>query len=163
MTKPNSHTYRHYFISGNTATLTVNNPKGMTNWAAGDQWKIANWSSVTGTFTNTNLPALPAGLGWNLSALYNSGVIGIALVSPTRPAQILKAGLIGTNLVFTGINLNGGTNFHFLVLTATNLATPLTNWTVLSTNAYNPDGTFACTSGVSPARPTAFFNTKAVP
>ena len=147
----------------NTATLTVNNPKGMTAWAAGDQWKIANWSSVTGTFTNTNLPALPAGLGWNLSALYNAGVISIALVSPTRPAQILKAGLSGTNLVFNGTNLNGGTNFHFLVLTTTNLATPLTNWTVVGTNPFNADGSFSCTSGVSPARPTVFFNTKAVP
>ena len=91
------------------------------------------------------------------------GVISIVRVSPTRPAQILKAGLIGTNLVFSGTNLNGGTNFHFLVLAATILATPLTNWTVVGTNPFNADGSFSCTSGVSPARPTVFFNTKAVP
>ena len=150
-------------ILTNTATLTVNNPNGMTAWAAGDKWKIANWSSVTGTFTSTNLPVLPTSLIWDLSALYSSGVIGIALVSPTKPAQILKASLIGTNLVFTGTNMNGGTNFHFLVLTATNLATPLTNWTVVSTNSFQANGTFGCTNGVSSTRPAAFFQTKAVP
>ncbi len=146
------------------ATLTVSNLNNLTAWTIGDRWKIANWSStVTGVFTNYNLPALPSTLAWDTSALYTSGVIGImASSNPTAPANITSVTISGGNVILTGTNLNGGTSFHYLVLTTTNLATALTNWTVLSTNSFNANGSFSYTNVIDPAQPAAFFSTKVV-
>jgi fibronectin-binding autotransporter adhesin len=146
------------------ASLVVGNPNAMSSWAIGDQWKIVNWgATVSGVFTNLNLPALPSGLAWDTSALYSTGVIGVvAPVLPTAPASITGITVSGTNLVLTGTNLNGGAGFHYVVLTTTNLATPLANWTILSTNSFNADGSFSFTNGLNPAQPALFFSTKAV-
>jgi autotransporter-associated beta strand protein len=151
----------------NTATLTVGNPNGMTTWAAGDQWRIANWvSTVTGTFTATNLPTLPSSLAWNLTNLYSTGVISIvsaAPVLPTHPANITGICISSGNLIITGTNMNGGANFHYLVRTSPSLATPLTNWTVLCTNVFNADGTFNYTNANCMTNGMGFFDTQAVP
>lgn len=146
------------------AVLKVGNPENLTAWAAGDKWKIASWSSApSGTFTVTNLPALPTGLAWDTSTLYTSGVIDIiSSAGPTAPADITGITVSGGNLIITGTNLNGGASFHYEVLTATNLSVPLTNWTVLSTNSFNANGTFSCTNAVSPTNPAVFFDVKAV-
>jgi len=146
------------------ASLVVSNPNTMSAWSVGDKWKIINWgSTVTGVFTNLNLPALPSNLAWDTSALYTTGVIGIiAPVLPTAPASITGITLVGSNLVLIGTNMNGGAGFHYVVLTTTNLATPLTNWTILSTNAFNADGSFRYTNALNSAQPAAFFSTKAM-
>jgi hypothetical protein len=152
-------------IFTNNATLTLGNPNNLTGWAIGDKWKIANWSStVSGTITTVNGPTMPAGLAWDTSALYSSGIIGITTVpvNPTAPATITGVSLSGSNLVLTGTNLNGSSSFHYIVLTSTNLTTPLANWTILSTNSFNADGSFSYTNAVNPAQPTLFFDTKAV-
>jgi hypothetical protein len=68
------------------ATLQVSNPSGMTAWAIGDKWKIANWASAPiGTFSTLDLPALGGGKGWDLSNLYSDGTIAVsaAVVQPT--------------------------------------------------------------------------------
>jgi autotransporter-associated beta strand protein len=148
------------------AILNVANPNNLSAWAVGDKWKIVNWSSTpTGTFTVTNLPALPSALAWDTSALYTNGVIGIVAntSSPTLRAQILGISLSDANLVINGTNLNGGQNFHYAVLTSTNVLAPLSDWTVLSTNSFNADGTFVFTNAINPSRPAAYFEVKAVP
>jgi hypothetical protein len=145
--------------------LSVGNPNGMTHWTVGDQWKIANWgSTVTGVFTNLSLPTLPSTLAWDTSALYTTGVIGVVTnLNPTAAAKILNISLADGNFVIVGTNLNGGANFHYVILTTTNLATPLANWTVLSTNSFNTDGSFSFTNIASPTQPAAFFTAGAVP
>ncbi len=146
------------------AILNVSNPDNLTAWAVGDKWKIANWSAnPVGTFTVLNLPALPAGLAWDTTSLYTAGVIGIITsTGPTQPANILGVTLSGTSLVINGTNLNGGQNFHYAVLASTNLNLPLSSWTVLSTNAFNADGTFNYTNVASPTNAALFFDVKAV-
>jgi autotransporter-associated beta strand protein len=147
------------------AVLEVGNPAGMTAWAAGDQWTIANWSSTpTNTFTTLNLPALPGNLAWTVSNLYNAGVIGIVsnTAGPTEPAEILSVSVSGDNLVVTGTNENGGASFHYLILSSTNLALPVSKWTILSTNGFNANGTFAFTNSISASQPSTFFTVKAV-
>jgi autotransporter-associated beta strand protein len=49
----------------------------------GQSYDILSYGSnpVTGTFSAVNVPTLPAGLQWNESALYTSGVISIGSVS----------------------------------------------------------------------------------
>jgi hypothetical protein len=137
----------------------------MTRWAVGDQWTIANWSSTpTNTFTTLNLPSLPANLAWSASYLYTAGVIGIVSNAvPTEPANILTVSLSGTNLVVTGTNENGGQSFHYVILSSTNLSLPVSQWTILSTNGFNTDGTFSFTNGINASQPSTFFTVKAAP
>jgi len=66
-------------------------------------------------------------------------------------------------IVLHGTNLNVPNNsFHYAVLAATNIATPVTNWTAIATNAFNPDGTFDYTNPITSQTPR-FFTVKAVP
>jgi hypothetical protein len=48
--------------------------------AAGNSFDILDWGTLTGRFSAAQLPALPSGLGWNLSRLDSSGVISV--ISP---------------------------------------------------------------------------------
>lgn len=116
-------------------------------------------------FAGFQLGTLPSGVTANLldtGSAIQLAVTAVSGGSPTQPAQILGVTVSGGNLVINGTNLNGGSSFHYTVLASTNLALPLTNWTVLSTNAFNADGTFTYTNAINPAMPTEFFNTKAV-
>jgi hypothetical protein len=47
--------------------------------AAGNSFDILDWSTLTGTFATLNLPALAAGLSWNTSQLYTSGVLSVGV------------------------------------------------------------------------------------
>ncbi len=45
--------------------------------SAGQSFDILNWGSINGTFSSINLPTL-AGLSWNTSQLYTTGVLSVA-------------------------------------------------------------------------------------
>jgi hypothetical protein len=151
-------------VTLSNAALNVGNPNNMTNWLVGDKWRIVNWNSTpTNTFTTLNLPALPGNLAWDTSTLYTTGVIGIiANTAPTKPAEITGIFMSGGNIIITGTNLNGGQNFHYVILTSTNLLLPLINWTVISTNGFNVDGTFSNTNTINSSDSSEFFDVKAV-
>jgi len=145
------------------AVLTVLNPNGMTGWAAGDKWGIFSWNSVTGAFTSFNLPTLPSGLAWNTSAL-SGGTLAIVAAAPTKNAQILGTTWSGGSLIIYGTNNNvPNTSFHYEVIASTNLTVPLTNWTVLTTNGFDLNGTFHYTNSIDPTKPALFLDTVAVP
>jgi autotransporter-associated beta strand protein len=55
--------------------LTVKAPNS-TSFAAGQDYTLLDFGSVSGTFGTLNLPTLPSGLGWDTSHLYNSGPSG---------------------------------------------------------------------------------------
>lgn len=68
-------------------TLRINNPNGMSSFAANDTWRLFDWTTLSGsvpvgTFDNAlaQLPTLGGGLTWDLSQLYTSGTISIVLV-----------------------------------------------------------------------------------
>lgn len=74
---------------GTNVTLRVSNPNNMTTWAAGDSWKLFDWSTlggtVSGTFASSTLPTLPFDLSWDLSQLATAGTIIILQVpEPSR-------------------------------------------------------------------------------
>jgi fibronectin-binding autotransporter adhesin len=87
--------------AANTATLggtlTVTNPNSIT-FASGQSYDLFSFNSniESGTFSNlpAGLPALSAGLAWNTSSLYTSGIISIGTSGPA-------------NLFFTGSTGNG--------------------------------------------------------
>jgi hypothetical protein len=70
------------------------------------------------------------------------------------------SGVTNASLFWQG---NGGQNFYYAVLPSTNVARPLTNWMILSTNSFKTNGTFTFTNAANPSAPATFFDTKAVP
>jgi hypothetical protein len=71
----------------------------------------------------------------------------------TPPVIVVKP-LINTikltpdGIVISGTNNNGATAGNYAILVSTNLTLPLTSWTPVSTQAYNPDGTLSFTNPV---------------
>jgi hypothetical protein len=61
----------------------------------------------------------------------------------------------GSSLIFSGTN--GVANSNYVVLVSTNVATPLTSWTPLVTNAFDANGAFHVTNIISPGNPQQFY------
>jgi len=79
------------------ATLSVSGG-GMSAWAAGDTWKLIDWTTLTGsttdTFTSYDLPILSGGLTWSTSQLYSAGTISVVMVPEPARAVMLAIGLV---------------------------------------------------------------------
>jgi fibronectin-binding autotransporter adhesin len=134
----------------------------------GDQFKLFN-VAVPG-FTSAILPAANAGgsttYQWRNDVAVNGSITLTNLIvsAPSTNANITKVSLSGTNLLVHGTNNNvPNTNFEYVVLTATNVMTPLSNWTPVVTNRFNADGTFDYTNPIVPGKPMQFIDVRAVP
>ncbi len=77
-----------------------------SGWAAGSSWQLIDWAGLTrtGTFSNltstvgnfANLPDISnLGLGWDVSAIYSTGVVSIAVIPEPSRAMLLLLGLLG--------------------------------------------------------------------
>jgi len=143
-------------------TLSLTNISGTL--AASDTFKLFNAANYAGAFANI-VPATPGGgLAWNTNNLTVNGTLSITgAAAPTTNANILSVKLSGNNLLIHGTNNNGGQNFRYAVLSSTNIATPLSNWTSVVTNPFNADGTFDYSTPVDPTQPRVFIDVKAVP
>ncbi|GEP41509.1 beta strand repeat-containing protein [Brevifollis gellanilyticus] len=79
------------------ARLTISGGS-MSGWAAGDQWKLIDWSTLTGstttTFSELSLPELSGGLTWDMSQFYTLGTISITVVPEPSRALLLAAGAL---------------------------------------------------------------------
>ncbi len=130
-------------------TLTVTNLSGTL--AAGDSFKLFNAAIYAGSFSTTNLPVLGNGLVWDTSPLTN-GILNVV----SKPAPYITGfSLSGTNLVFGGTN--GWANGTYELLTSTNVALALTNWTAIATNTFDSNGQFNLTNGINPGAPQQFY------
>jgi fibronectin-binding autotransporter adhesin len=120
--------------------------------AAGDSFKLFYAGNYTGAFT-TLTPSSPGpGLVWDTSALNASGTLSIAIAPPPVISSIvLSAGA----LVISGTN--GPANGTYLVLSSTNLASPLSNWSAIATNTFSGSGTFSFTNATDPAAARLFY------
>lgn len=148
----------------NGGTLIVTNANGTLT--SGQVFQLFSSPSYNGAFAVTNLPALSAGLSWNTSNLGVNGTLSVtgSVAGPSTNATITKISLSGVNIIVQGTNNNvPNTNFHYVVLTSTNVALPLSNWTTVVTNSFNADGTFDYTNAVTPGQPHLFYDVKAVP
>ncbi len=117
---------------------------------------------------NLGLGTLPAGYSGVFTNDTTHSTIGVIITAapvtgPTTNATITKVSLVGTNLVVQGTNNNvPNTSFRFAVLASTNLLTPLSNWTVLSTNSF-VNGTFNYTNPIVPGTSRQFLDIEVVP
>jgi autotransporter-associated beta strand protein len=122
-----------------TGTLTYGGTLSLTNLAgtlaAGDTFKLFNAGTYTGYFAALQPPAPGQGLVWNTNSLTLNGTLQITLASPPL---ISSPAFDGQNFLFQVTNSAPGSGYS--VLTSTNLAFPLTNWSLLSTGLFDSFG-----------------------
>jgi len=133
-----------------TGTVTEGGTLNVTNmsvaaFANGDSFTLFNAAGYSGAFANVVLPSLPVGLAWNTNSLNISGTLSVVVAA--KPV-IGSISVSANGLVFNGTGGVGGANFY--LLGATNLAVPLTNWTVLLTNQFDNGGNFNFSNPFSP-------------
>ncbi|HTX21138.1 MAG TPA: NPCBM/NEW2 domain-containing protein [Candidatus Aquilonibacter sp.] len=142
-------------VAGNLSyggTLVITN-LGAVPFAAGDSFKLFNAIGYAGAFTNI-VPAIPAvNLAWNTNNL-SSGILSI-MSSSTPPPKFENMAANGNNFIFSGTN--GVPNWTYYVLASTNLDLPLTDWTIVSTNAFDGGGNFNFTNLQNPMSPQTFY------
>jgi hypothetical protein len=120
--------------------------------AAGNSFQIFSAANRTGSFASITPVTPGAGLAWDTNQL-SSGILNV-VTAPSQPV-IGSTKVSGGNLIFSG---TGGTAFGtYYVLTSTNLATPLANWTPLSTNSFDNSGNFNVTNAINPGTPRLFY------
>jgi autotransporter-associated beta strand protein len=129
------------------STITVNNI-GPTNLVAGDTFTLFS-TPPTGSFSVTNLPALPGGLAWTNNLSVN-GTIGVyaASVGPGAPEQLTNSYSGGV----LSLSWPAGHGWR-LQMQTNNLSTGLgTNWT------YVTDGSVSSTNiTVDAIKPAVFY------
>jgi rhamnogalacturonan endolyase len=132
-------------------TLVVSN-SGVAAFSAGDTFNLLSAGGYAGGFNSITLPSLSPGLFWSTAWLPVNGAIGV--VSSNSPA-IGSAAMSGGNLVVQG---TGGTpNWYYYVLSSTNVALPLSQWTVTATNQFDNAGNFDCHIPADPNVPQQFY------
>ncbi len=84
------------------------------------------------------------------------GTVTFSTNSVPAPAWMFTAQTLSdTNLVFSGVGHPGGT---YWVLTSTNAALPMANWTRAATNTFDPvTAQFRFTNALAPGRPQLFY------
>ena len=109
-----------------------------------------------GAFTNV--------LGGRVAVAKN--VYGSFLVTTTATSVVLtnfqvsrpvigNISMSGGQIMVTGTNGVAGGNYY--VLSTTNLALPATNWSVMVTNQFSPDGSFIFSNSLNPNTPQTFY------
>jgi BspA type Leucine rich repeat region (6 copies)/PKD domain len=143
-----------------TLATTVGEPYLLSLWldspdGLGPNEFLVSWNGVT-LFNETNIPAL----GWtNLQFMVSATATNTVLefgfrddpsflgldeisVYPEQPS-LTGASLAGANLVLDGSSGQAGVTY--IVLTSTNLALPLSQWTPAATNLLSASGNFTVT------------------
>jgi hypothetical protein len=131
-------------------SLVVTNISGNA-LVAGQMFTLFQAASFANSFTNITLPALGANLFWQ-NDLSTKGSITVGTTLTPDINSVLQS---GGNLIFSGAN--GPANGIYYVLTSTNLALPLADWTRLSTNTFSASGGFSVTNPIAPGAPAGFF------
>jgi len=132
-------------------TLSLINVSGVP-LAAGNSFQIFNADSYAGVF-NTITPATPGpGLVWDTTQLSGGKLIVVAAPTPPVVSSVMA---VDGDLIFSGTN--GVANGNYTVLSSTNMAAPLANWTLLATNAFSPSGTFSFTNPIATDVPQQFY------
>jgi autotransporter-associated beta strand protein len=124
----------------------------------GDTFTLFSGSGLnSGAFSPITLPSQYT---WDTSNLGVNGTIKVTGV--TAPPSIstvdfstLASGYITLNAI------NGTPNGQVNVLTSTNLAAPLSSWTLVAGGAFDNSGNFSTTVNVDPAAPQSFFTLQA--
>jgi lysophospholipase L1-like esterase len=126
-----------------------------------DASSLVTLSSLSVTNTRFVRFTLSAGLDAN-GQLQEGQLIQEIEVNGSRSVSsipvITAAKLAGGSLVFSGTNGAAGATYY--LLGATNVATPLAQWTVIATNTFDSNGHFFTTNAVNSKVPQQFYTLK---
>jgi hypothetical protein len=133
-------------------TLSLTNLAGALG--TNDSFKLFFATTYAGAFAAI-VPATPGpGLAWSTNTLATDGTLRIVATTVSTP-YISSVTVSGTNLLIQGTN--GTASGPYYVLAGTNLALPLSNWTRMSTNAFDLNGAFSFTNTIDPLIPQQFY------
>ncbi|HEX5218031.1 MAG TPA: autotransporter-associated beta strand repeat-containing protein [Verrucomicrobiae bacterium] len=119
---------------------------------AGDNFQLLSASSFSGAFANYDLPALEVGLAWNVSQLMVDGRLWVV---STNPPVISEVSATSGSFSMSG---EGGTpHWNYSVLTSTNLALPLAQWSVVTSGQFDASGNFTFNGLIDPADARRFY------
>ena len=137
--------------------LTVTNLNGFQP-APWNTFTLLTAQTVNGTFTATNLPALAAGLNWQLTYAPTSVVLRVVAAAGPLTALKFTANPVisGTSLTISATNTGADTIY---LLTSTNVAAPRNTWKPIWTNVLTGNGSLTTNllNVVSPARHQQFY------
>jgi autotransporter-associated beta strand protein len=133
--------------NGGAGTLTVTNLGPALR--SGDRFYLFNKAMTGGG--SLNIIGGGAGVTWN-NNLAADGSISVASVPGPVITDLM---IIGTNFVCAGIN--GMANEPYYVVASTNVATPLSGWTIVLSTNYAADGSFSFALPMVPGVPQRFY------
>jgi PKD repeat protein len=125
------------------------------------QWSWSFGDTTTSTVQNPSHAYGTAGSFFPALTVTNSLGLTLGASGPSiaiSPSSVVSGiSLSGTNLVINGIN--GVSGLTYYVLTSTNLALPLSQWTPVATNVWSANGSFnlTVTNTVNPGVPQQFY------
>ena len=129
-------------------TLLVTNFSGTVTNGQTFQLFVSS-AGLLGTFSSVTLPSSP-GLTWTNNLAVNGSITAGVILRP----GITSINITGGNVVVSGTNGSPGVQYN--LLTSTNVAIPLSLWTVLTTNTFSSSN-FSVTNPVNPAIPQSFY------
>lgn len=126
---------------------------GITALRSGDVFNLFDAATTIGSFAPVSLPPLLPGLSWNTSNLGANGTINITgtVVPPQFNAPVVS----GTDLSLSGTGGIAGGTYH--LLTSTDVALAVSNWTPIATNVFDGSGNFTFTETFDPGTPQRFY------
>ena len=89
--------------------------------------------------------------------LTTSNTVTVNVGSQTNACRIINLLRTANSLTLIGTNNNGYSSGYFQILSTTNLSFQLTNWSVIYSNSFNPDGSCIYTNTDSISTPMRFF------
>jgi autotransporter-associated beta strand protein len=123
-------------------TLRLTNLAGILSTT--DTFRLFVASSYDGAFTNITPATTGTGLAWDTSQIAVNGTLRLAALP--KPG-INSVTLSGGKLVLNGTN--GISSGSFVLLTSTNVVSPLSAWSPLITNTFDFSGRFTYTNSVT--------------
>jgi len=148
-------------IDGLTSTTNLINISSVAPVTAPMELPVIQYTTLNnngGTF-NVGLGSLPAGYAGYLTNDTTLNAIAVVITTaapPAVPPTIQKITISGGNIIISGTN-NAGTAGTFHLLTSTNIALPVTNWTVLSSGNFDSSGNFNVTNAIDSTKPDGFY------
>jgi hypothetical protein len=142
-------------LAGNGATITIN---PLAPLATADYTLFTTGSGVTSGFNST-----PAWVGTppankaSYSILTSNGNVVLHYAFVAQPVFGTTT-VSGGNLVLTG--MGGSPTGTYKLITSTNVATALTNWTVVASGSFSGTGSFSNSIPITPSIPKQFYSIK---
>ncbi len=129
-----------------TNSITISNAAA-TPLGAGTYSLIQVAGGIISAGTNFTVTGTGLASGATASLSVSGGSLNLVVVGKTVPA-ISSFALSSGKLILSGTN--GPDSSPYYVLTSTNAALPLSQWTSIATNNFSPTGTFNFTNAVGP-------------